>query len=93
MSLDELKGWLESNEDWDYQLDDEGVLIRNSRLETLTHVTFDAVERNTLEGIASSCAQGKDVDHITRVTGYFSRTSGWNKGKTAELKDRHRSRV
>jgi len=32
----------------------------------------------------------KDVYAITRVTGYFSKTSMWNKGKIAELKDRHR---
>jgi anaerobic ribonucleoside-triphosphate reductase len=62
-------------------------------VETVTHISFDAVESNTLETLAEACLQGKDVDHITRVTGYFSRTSGWNKGKTAELKDRHRSRI
>jgi len=33
----------------------------------------------------------RNVDHITRITGYFSKTSGWNKGKTAELKDRVRN--
>jgi hypothetical protein len=93
MKLEELKGWIESREDWDYQLDDKGMLIRNSRLETLTHATFEAIEKSTLDTLTASCSQGKDVDHITRVTGYFSRTSGWNKGKTGELKDRHRSRV
>jgi ribonucleoside-triphosphate reductase len=30
----------------------------------------------------------KNVDHITRVTGYFSKDSMWNKGKIAELRDR-----
>jgi hypothetical protein len=93
MELEALKGWLDSQEQWDYQLDDKGIIIRNERFETLTHATFEAVEANTLEAITASCAQGKDVDHITRVTGYFSRTSGWNKGKTGELKDRHRVRV
>jgi ribonucleoside-triphosphate reductase len=34
-----------------------------------------------------------DVDGITRVTGYFSRISGWNNGKRAELRDRARSSV
>jgi ribonucleoside-triphosphate reductase len=32
-----------------------------------------------------------NVDGITRITGYFSKISGWNKGKRAELKDRYRS--
>jgi len=33
----------------------------------------------------------KNVYAITRVTGYFSKTSMWNKGKLAELNDRHRT--
>jgi anaerobic ribonucleoside-triphosphate reductase len=93
MTLDELTGWLDAKEEWDYQVDDKGVLIRNTRLETLTHCSFDAIEKNTIDTLTAACTQGKDVDHITRVTGYFSRTSGWNKGKAGELKDRHRSEV
>lgn len=33
----------------------------------------------------------ENVYAITRVTGYFSKTSMWNKGKIAELKDRERN--
>jgi len=36
-----------------------------------------------------SCGS-KNIYGITRVTGYFSKTSMWNKGKIAELKDRER---
>ena len=36
---------------------------------------------------------GRNVEHITRVTGYFSRVSGWNKGKLGELSDRSRVTV
>ncbi len=32
----------------------------------------------------------KDVEGIARITQYFSRISGWNRGKLAELKDRKR---
>lgn len=32
-----------------------------------------------------------NLDLITRVTGYFSRTSMWNKGKIGELKDRNKA--
>ena len=93
MKLEELTSWLDVNEDWDYQTDEKGVLIKNDRLQTLTHCTFEAIENQSLEAISGACSQGRDVDHITRVTGYFSRTSGWNKGKTGELKDRHRVKV
>jgi anaerobic ribonucleoside-triphosphate reductase len=47
----------------------------------------------TSRGIKSKCPYcgSEMVDHITRVTGYFTKVSGWNKGKKAELKDRYRS--
>ena len=32
----------------------------------------------------------KDVERIARITQYFSRISGWNRGKLAELRDRKR---
>lgn len=35
-----------------------------------------------------SCCGSHDLDHVTRVTGYFSKDSMWNKGKIAELRDR-----
>ena len=41
-------------------------------------------------GLSETCSYcgSTDVDGITRVTGYFSLTSGWNAGKRAELRDR-----
>lgn len=33
----------------------------------------------------------KSVDHVTRVTGYFSKDSMWNRGKIAELRDRDKA--
>lgn len=47
----------------------------------------------TSRGLRDSCpyCQSENVEGITRITGYFSKVSGWNKGKLAELKDRHRS--
>ncbi len=43
-----------------------------------------------LQGTCSYCGSG-DVDGITRITGYFTRVSSWNKGKRGELRDRFRS--
>lgn len=44
-------------------------------------------------GIKDKCqfCGSKKVEGITRVTGFFSKTSSWNKGKIAELRDRYRS--
>jgi ribonucleoside-triphosphate reductase len=46
----------------------------------------------TTRGLHDTCLYcGSDaVDLITRVTGYFSKVSGWNTGKRAELKDRYK---
>lgn len=39
-----------------------------------------------------TCSSG-NLEGITRITGYFSKISGWNKGKIAELHDRDRVRL
>ena len=70
-----------------------GLLITDTRFDTLHHVTVEAFAGLTLPQLAAVTARGRDVDHVTRVTGYFSRTSGWNKGKTQELKDRHKGAI
>ncbi|MEA4881546.1 MAG: anaerobic ribonucleoside-triphosphate reductase [Synergistaceae bacterium] len=46
-------------------------------------------------GLLEKCAAcgSSDVDGITRITGYFTRTSSWNGGKRAELRDRLRVAV
>ena len=56
--------------------------------------TCNSCDRVT-RGLSQTCPHcgSMDVDGITRVTGYFSRISGWNNGKRAELRDRARSSV
>jgi ribonucleoside-triphosphate reductase len=47
----------------------------------------------TGRGLTDKCSfcGSTDVDGITRITGYFTKISSWNKGKLGELKDRHRN--
>ena len=40
---------------------------------------------------ACPCCGSQEVDGITRITGYFTKVSSWNKGKIAELKDRNKN--
>ena len=44
----------------------------------------------TTRGLSETCTScgSERVEGITRVTGFFSKISGWNKGKTGELRDR-----
>ena len=49
----------------------------------------------TNRGLRSSCAYcgSEDVDGITRITGYFTKISSWNKGKIGELRNRYRNQT
>lgn len=49
----------------------------------------------TARGLKEKCTScsSVNVEGITRITGYFSRVKGWNKGKVGELKDRHKTEV
>jgi anaerobic ribonucleoside-triphosphate reductase len=47
----------------------------------------------TADGLHETCpvCGSPEVEGIARITQYFSRVSGWNKGKLAELEDRNRT--
>jgi hypothetical protein len=67
-----------------------GIFVKNNQFETVTHFTFDAIEKHNLQFLILQTHHGKNVEQITRVTGFFSKVQSWNKGKRGELKDRHR---
>jgi ribonucleoside-triphosphate reductase len=47
----------------------------------------------TGRGLRNTCSfcNSADVEGITRITGYFTKVSSWNKGKVGELHDRNRN--
>ena len=47
----------------------------------------------TSRGLSETCPHcgSEKVDGITRITGYFTKISSWNKGKLGELKERYRN--
>ncbi len=49
----------------------------------------------TSRGLNEKCSycESDNIEGITRITGYFSRIPGWNKGKIGELKARYRSDI
>jgi ribonucleoside-triphosphate reductase len=49
----------------------------------------------TSRGLKDNCpyCQSSNVEGITRVTGFFSKTNSWNKGKIGELHDRLRNDI
>jgi len=69
---------------------DDIIEIKNSVFNTSIFMDWNKFLNTSLGEIKKVSHAGKNIEHITRVTGYFSRVNGWNKGKTEELKDRHR---
>ena len=47
----------------------------------------------TARGLHDQCTYcgSKQIEGITRITGYFTKISSWNKGKLGELRDRYRN--
>jgi ribonucleoside-triphosphate reductase len=91
MKLEELTDWIEKTPGWEYVLEQNDIKIHSNEFETNTLCSFDAVEKSEIEDIVKACHHGKNVKHMTRITGYFSVVEGWNKGKIGELKDRYRN--
>jgi len=47
----------------------------------------------TTRGLNDACSHcgSREVEGITRITGYFTKVSSWNKGKRGELNDRYKN--
>lgn len=102
MERAELLNILDTNPRYDYiQMDNHDLLIADTHVSVdgepdhhpITSLTPEAVLKNTWDTIRAACTHGKDVDHVTRITGYFSKVSGWNQAKQQELRERHRESV
>ncbi|MFC1540631.1 anaerobic ribonucleoside-triphosphate reductase [Candidatus Margulisiibacteriota bacterium] len=97
MNLNELNDYLEKNPNVEWAKDDDGNLY-------LRHALFDkenekvkiepqALAELTPEKLEQVLVNGRNIEQITRITGYFSKVSGWNKGKRGELAERIRVNV
>jgi len=71
--------------------EENGVMVTDKLYQTRTFFSSRAIEEYDLAFLLKRTHHGKNVEQITRVTGYFSKVNAWNKGKKAELKDRYRS--
>ena len=97
MTKAELDRYLEDRPHVLWAVDDDGNFY-------FRHEEFDAehekvkVEPQALKDLTAAkldqiLTAGRNVEHITRITGYFSRIAGWNKGKKGELEERYRVAV
>jgi len=97
----DLRAKLIADPAWDfwepYEAEDQDHMIlmwwgpntpRDGEPTTQHKVDDRAIEMMNWRQLSARLKRGMDVNHITRVTGYFSFTGGWNPGKQGELKDR-----
>ena len=98
----ELINFLEDNDNISFidDIDNDVMLFRDETVDwykndkdRATAVSYDKLDVITVDELMSEIRRGLLVEGITRITGYFTKTSSWNPGKRAELKDRRRSDV
>jgi hypothetical protein len=94
MTKAELARYLEDRPHVLWATDDEGnFFFRHEQFDAENEkikVEPKALKALTAEKLDQVLTAGRNVEHITRITGYFSRVAGWNKGKKGELADRQR---
>ena len=94
MEIQDLQAQLDSDKlSFDYEPEEGGLVIKNKRYGTKIFCSPEAIAKYDWPTIKAQTVCGKDIQHITRVTGYFTIVEGWNKGKLAELEDRYHSEV
>jgi len=94
MDETELKLFLEENKNdisWMRPEDDmNNIFLHSEKWDETIKIDIRKLPQLTKEEILLILTGGKNVEHVTRVTGFFSKVEHWNKGKLAELKDRYR---
>lgn len=67
---------------------------KNAQVDFSPEFTACTACGKTSRGLVEVCEYcgSKSVEDIAKITLYFSRVSGWNRGKLAELKDRNRNK-
>lgn len=81
----------EGNFEW--QEVENGIEVKNLNFDTVTLFGYPAIERESWDSLEVASHQAKNIQGITRVSGYFSIVQKWNPGKRAELLDRHRTTI
>lgn len=70
------------------------IKIINHKLECAFAIDVDSVIRQDVESVIHALETGitTRLYGVTRIVGYYSRVSNWNKSKIGELHDRHMGR-
>lgn len=97
MTSHELDQFFESHQHIEWADDTDALLFRNTALtwyqedeNRATKIEKWKLDNLSADELLDHINRGLDIEHITRVTGYFAKTHSFNPGKRGELKDRRR---
>jgi anaerobic ribonucleoside-triphosphate reductase len=100
MNQSELSCFIETNQHIHCRNDDRYTYFRNTSLpfyannpDSCTRIDNAVVSQLNEAELLQEINRGLEVEHITRITGYYTKVSQWNKGKLGELKDRLRTPI
>lgn len=100
MNSSEIALFLENNPHIECRSDDRYTYFRNKHLpfyannpDSCTRIDNHLLKTLPSSEILREINRGLEVEHITRITGYYTKVSQWNKGKLGELKDRIRTTI
>lgn len=95
-----LESLLKGNQNIECRSDECFTYFRNNHLPWYAHnpshctrIDNALLQKMTPGELLLAVNRGVEVEHITRITGYFTKVSQWNKGKLGELKDRVRTTI
>ena len=102
MNKQELTTFLGENEniEWFDDIENEQFSFRNTYVDWYrndenrkTAIKYWKIDELSPDQLVHEINRGLMVEGITRITGYFTKTSSWNPGKRGELNDRKRFSV
>jgi hypothetical protein len=71
----------------------QGYTVKNARFNTTTFIPAEKFNLMDAGQVELASHQGRNVEHIVRVTGYLAKVAGMNAGKRQEVKDRARTTI
>ncbi len=102
MNQQELNTFLGENEniEWFDDIENGQLCFRNTHVDWYrndehrkTAIKYWKIDELSPDQLMHEVNRGLMVEGITRITGYFTKTSSWNPGKLGELNDRKRFSV
>ena len=98
MTLNQFDNFMVQHPSLQYAIGEDEIFFNDSQWTFyekggVTKIARDKLRNLSLEELEKALYNGLRVTGITRITGYFTKTNSWNKGKLAELRDRNRTGI